>query len=306
VRQAHLLEGAVPLPNDVGLAVGLAMTERGTHYMLLPGPPREMAPMFENYGKPWLKTVLPDAQPLYSLMLKFAGIGESALEEALADLIERQSDPTLAPYASEGEVTIRLTTRARSREEAERKMRPTEAIIRERVGAHLYATEDIPLEEAIVRRLAAIGKTFAAAESCTGGLIAQLATNVPGSSAVFCGGIVCYTNEVKHRLLDVPTDLLEGEQAPGAVSGETAARLAEQARKRLGSDFAISVTGVAGPSASEGKPVGLVYIGIAAPGRSVRVAKFHFNGNRETIRMKAAKQALYELWQTIGEPSGGA
>lgn len=298
-RQALLIEGAEPLPNDTGLAVGLAITADGTHYILLPGPPREMKPMFETYAKPWLRSILPDEAPLYSTMLKFAGIGESSLEHALIDLIERQSDPSIAPYAKEGEVTIRLTTRARSREEAERKMRPVEAAIRERVGAHLYAVEDIPLEAAIVRRMTEAGLTFAVAESCSGGLLSHLVTSVPGSSAVFRGGVVCYTNEVKSGLLGVPRGMLEGEGAPGAVSGETAVLLAENAMRRTNADFALSITGVAGPGESEGKPVGLVYIGIARQGQPARSEKLVLSGSRETIKLRAAKQALYELWKIL-------
>jgi len=302
-RQALMIEDAVPLPNETGLAVGLAISAEGTHYMLLPGPPREMKPMFDQYGIEWLRSILPSNQPLFSVMLKFAGIGESSLEHELIDLIKNQQDPTIAPYAKEGEVTIRLTTRAETLETAIRKMKPTEMAIRERVGQYLYATEDISIEEAVVRLLADQGRTLAVAESCSGGLLSHLITSVPGSSSVFRGGIVCYTNEVKHRLLSVPSEVLEGNGAPGAVSEETAMILADNALHRLDSDFALSVTGVAGPGESEGKPVGLVYVGVAQKGKPARSVKLMLSGGRNSIKLRASKQALYELWKLLARPS---
>jgi len=297
VRQAHVLEGSVPLPNDTGLAVGVALTQGETHYVLLPGPPKEMKPMFDRYAVPWIRSVMGlEMFPLHSKMLKFAGIGESLLEHRLIDLIDGQQDPTIAPYAKEGEVAIRLTTRAGSTEEAERKLAAVEREIRARVGDHLYAAADVPLEQVVVELLAQRGRKLALAESCTGGLLSEMITAVPGSSAVYNGGIVCYTNGVKRELLGVPAGLLEGDGAPGAISAEAAAKLAEQALERLGADYAVSVTGVAGPSESEGKPVGLVYVGIAERGRPVAAEKLQLSGDRGTIRLRAAKQALYRLW----------
>lgn len=299
-RQAHILEGCVPLDNDNGLAVGVALTKEGTHYVLLPGPPKEMKPMFDNRAIPWIRSVMgEEAAPLHSKMLKFAGIGESSLEHRLLDLIEGQQDPTIAPYAKEGEVAIRLTTRATSPDEAARKLAATEREIRERVGAHLFADQDVPIEHEVVARLLASGKTAAAAESCTGGMVSEMITAIPGSSAALRGGIVCYTNKAKHELLGVPLALLEGDGAPGAVSAETAALLAERAMERFSTDFALSVTGVAGPAESEGKPVGLVYIGVAERGRSAEAVKLLLTGNRDSIRLRAAKHALYLLWQRL-------
>jgi nicotinamide-nucleotide amidase len=271
----------------------------GTHYMLLPGPPKEMKPMFLGYGLPWLKGVMSDATPLFSKMLKFAGIGESNLEHALIDLIREQGDPTIAPYAKEGEVTIRLTTRAASEEEALRRMAETEKEIRSRVGEFLYAEEDVTIEQVIYRLLRDKHATLSAAESCTGGLLADLLTTVPGSSSVFRGGVVSYSNELKQAFLDVPHTLLEGEGAPGAISPETAKAMAEGLLRRTGTDYAVAVTGVAGPDPSEGKPVGLVYFGIARKGQDTDVLKSQFSGNRETIKLKAAKAALYHLWKRL-------
>lgn len=299
-RQALMIEGCDPLPNDTGLAVGNALTYEGVHYIVLPGPPREMNTMFNRYASAWLRRVMNEEAPLYSRMLKFAGIGESALEQQLIDLIESQSDPTIAPYAKEGEVTVRVTTRAQSEAEADEKMAAALAEIRNRLGGHLYAERDITLEEAIMGILAERGETMATAESCTGGLIAEQMTSIPGSSAVFAGGIVCYTNAVKHRYLQVPMETLEGPEAPGAVSAETAEVLAHSILHSMTADYALSVTGVAGPDPSEGKPVGTVYIGLAKRASSrVEVRQLALSGTREVIRLRAAKAALYWLWQDL-------
>ncbi|MGG1516789.1 competence/damage-inducible protein A [Paenibacillus oryzisoli] len=300
-RQALMLEGSTPLPNDAGLAVGNAITIEGTHFVLLPGPPKEMKPMFTNYAAKWLSTLMNEQVPLYSKMLKFAGIGESTLEHQLLDLIQTQTNPTIAPYAKEGEVAIRLTTRAHTAEEGEALMAPTMQEIQGRVGEYLYAVQDVPLEAVIVQRLTETKRTLSVAESCTGGLLSDLITGVSGSSQPFLGGIICYTNQVKHGLLGVPMDVLEGEGAPGAVSRETAALLAEGLLRTLGSDFGISVTGVAGPNPSEGKPVGLVYVGLAQKGKETQVFTLQPSGSRGMIKLRAAKSALYQLWKQLKE-----
>ncbi|MEX2462296.1 MAG: competence/damage-inducible protein A [Paenibacillaceae bacterium] len=300
-RQALMITGSDALLNDTGMAVGNAMTVEGTHYVVLPGPPREMKPMFENYAKAWLRTVMGEEMPLYSKMLKFCGIGESSLEHALIDLIKNQQDPTIAPYAKEGEVTIRLATKAYSQEEANRRMAATEQIIRERLGAYLYAQEDIGIEYAVHQLLDAKKATLSVAESCTGGMLSDMITSIPGSSTSFLGGIICYSNQVKHELLKVPTSMLEGEDAPGAVSAETAQALAEHLLVMLQTDYAISITGVAGPDPVEGKPVGLVYIAVAQQGQPTLVVNVMHTGNRELIKLKASKTALYHLWKRLVE-----
>ncbi|MGQ7886998.1 competence/damage-inducible protein A [Paenibacillus sp. WC2504] len=300
-RQALMLEGSDPLHNETGLAVGVAFTFEGTHFILLPGPPKEMKPMFTNYAVPWLHAVMHDEVPLYSKMLKFAGIGESNLEHQLIDLIQAQSDPTIAPYAKEGEVTIRLTTRAQTAEEGERKLFATEQEIRSRLGQHIYADQDVPIETIVLKMLDERKLSLAVAESCTGGLLSDLITSIPGSSSSFLGGIICYSNALKHKLLGVPMDVLEGEGAPGAVSSETAVILAENLLTTTGSDFGISVTGVAGPGWSEGKPVGLVYIGFAQKNAETQVITLQLSGNRESIKHRSAKSALYHLWKQLKE-----
>lgn len=298
-RQALMLEDSDPLDNETGLAIGNAISADGTHYLLLPGPPREMKPMFDGPVKRWLRQAMTDEQPLYSRQLKFAGIGESSLEAALIDLIEAQTDPTIAPYAKEGEVALRLSTKAASEAEALPRLYELTARIRARVGHFLYAEDNIPIEEAVVRLLRQSMKKVAVAESLTGGLVAQLLTSVPGSSSEFHGGVVTYTNEMKQRLLGIPFAQLEGADAPGAVSESTACLMAERVRDLAGSDIGVALTGVAGPAESEGKPVGLVYLAIAASGLSTQSYTLHLSGNRQSIRLHAAKQAFYRLWQLL-------
>ncbi|SEN35097.1 competence/damage-inducible protein A [Paenibacillus sp. OV219] len=298
-RQAHLIEGSDPLRNDAGLAVGNALSEDGTHYVLLPGPPREMKVMFDGPAKAWIRSIMGEERKLFSRQLMFAGIGESSLEEELIDLIHAQTDPSIAPYAKDGEVAIRISTKALDQAEADARLDATEAQIKARVGKHLYAREDIPLEEAVIRLLRASTRTLASAESLTGGLFAQLLTQIPGSSGEFAGGVVTYTNMMKHKLLSIPMSQLEGTDAPGAVSESTAALMAERVRELADSDFGVSLTGVAGPAESEGKPVGLVYFGLAERGKPTRVFTAKLSGNRGIIRLRAAKSLMYRLWQAL-------
>lgn len=299
-RQALAIDGGTPLPNETGLAVGNAITHEETHYILLPGPPKELIPMFERQAKPWLmQHVLTEELPIYSKMLKFAGIGESALDDRLSDLITGQSDPTIALYAKEGEVAVRISTKASSESEAMNRLDRLEEKIKSLAPEHFYANEDVPIEKVIVDMMADRGWTLSAAESCTGGLVMESLTSIPGSATMLLGGIVCYTNQIKHKLVHVPKQLLEGDDAPGAVSAEVAQVLAEQVRMVTDSDFGLSVTGVAGPGYAERKPVGLVYIGIAERGKETEVHELMLKGNRETVRIRAAKALLYRLWRRL-------
>ncbi|GIQ68568.1 CinA-like protein [Xylanibacillus composti] len=308
-RQALTIRRSDTLPNDTGMAVGSAYAGERCALILLPGPPRELRPMFARYAVPWLRQRLPDMQPLYSRMLRFAGIGESSLEKQLLDLIEGQQDPTLAPYAKEGEVTVRVTTRAANEQEAEEKLAPLLREIRKRVGDHLYAETDIPLEQAVAELLLARGERLAAAESCTGGKLSDLLTGVPGSSSVFAGSVVCYTNAVKQRLLQVPADWLEPAPGPeqadtaeppyGAVSARTAERLAEQAAALMEADWALALTGAAGPDPAEGHPPGTVYIALARRGERASAQKLLLTGDRDMIKLKACKHALFFLWKRL-------
>ncbi|SET41235.1 competence/damage-inducible protein A [Paenibacillus sp. NFR01] len=301
-KQALMLDGATPLPNEIGLAVGAALEQDGKFYIVLPGPPREMKPMFTDKAKPWLlQHALTNEMPIYSKMLKFAGIGESLLEDKLIDLIRTQTDPTIAPYAKEGEVTVRISTKAPSERDAMVKLDALEKKIQGILPEHMYANIDVPLEQLIVDWMADAGLTLSAAESCTGGLLMESITNIPGSASMFAGGIVCYSNDLKKKLLNVPAAMLEGPEAVGAVSREVAEVLADQVRMIADSDFGLSVTGVAGPGYSERKPVGLVFVGLAERGRKTEVYELNLKGTRENIRLRTVKALLYRLWRRLEE-----
>ncbi|WP_379126674.1 competence/damage-inducible protein A [Paenibacillus sp. sgz500958] len=299
-KQALIIDGTTPLPNETGLAVGLALAHEDKYYIVLPGPPREMKPMFIDKAKPWLlQHALTGEMPLYSKMLKFAGIGESLLEDKLIDLIRNQTDPTIAPYAKEGEVTVRISTKAATEHEAMERLSILEEEIRSILPEHMYASVDVPLEKLIVDWMTDAGLTLSCAESCTGGLLMETITSIPGSSSMFHGGVVCYSNEMKKKLLHVPSAMLEGNDAPGAVSREVAEVLAEQVRMMADADFGLSVTGVAGPGYSERKPAGLVFIGIAERGQPTEVFELHLQGTRENIRLRSVKALLYRLWRRL-------
>lgn len=299
-RQANWIVGSDALDNEAGLAVGNAIKHEGISYILLPGPPKEMKPMFEKQVIPWLeRNIFEQRQSLYTRMLKFAGIGESLLENKLLDLIEAQTDPTIAPYAKEGEVLIRLATKSADATVAAEKLAQLEAQIRERLGEYIFATADVSLEQVVVEQMAAKGMKLSTAESCTGGLLSELVTSVPGSSAMFHGGVVTYSNALKHQLLGVPMELLEGDNVPGAVSAETARAMADGLIALMDTDIAVSITGVAGPGQSERKPAGLVYVGIAERGKETVVEEMHFSGNREMIRLRASKKVLHRIWMRL-------
>lgn len=300
-RQAMLPQGARLIPNPVGVAPGVWLEHGSKLIVCLPGVPAEMTAMVEESVLPWLKERTASA-PLHSKVLRFRDIGESALEHELMDLFIHQTSPTLALYAGSGEVRLRMTCRAASRELAEAAFAPVEQEIRRRVGRYIYATGNEPLERLVGAALRRAGATVAVAESCTGGLIGQRLTSVPGSSDYFLGGIVAYHNDVKRRALGVPAELLE---AYGAVSEQVARAMAEGVRTVLGADFGLAVTGIAGPGGgTEEKPVGTVFIGCAAAD-GARVVHRLFRGTRDAIRQQTADEALYLLLRALEAPAGG-
>ncbi|WCK56143.1 competence/damage-inducible protein A [Aneurinibacillus sp. Ricciae_BoGa-3] len=294
-KQALVIEGSSILPNDHGMAPGMAIPYQGKHIIMLPGPPSELYPMFTTYAVPYLLSILNEKQIVHSKVLRFFGIGESALEETLMDLIDNQINPTIAPLAKEGEVTIRLTARSASQDEAEKLIAEVEREIESRVGRYIYGYNDESLVSVLVDQLKESGKTAAFAESITGGLISHMVTAIPGSSQVLKGSIICYTNEVKQSQLGVPDDILSSF---GAVSAQSAGLMAEQVRVRLNSDFGVSITGEAGPNPSENKPVGLVYIGIN-DGSHTHVEEIRLSGRRSGIQLRAAKYAIFMLLERI-------
>lgn len=257
-KQAMMPEGCTVLPNPNGTAPGCIL-EDGVHLAaVLPGPPREMAPMMREQVVPYLTR---KGQRLVSHNLHFYGIGESELEYLLHDLMTKSENPTVAPYAKAGEVTLRVTARVAEEEDAEKLLQPVIETIRGAAGEYLYGIDVPDLQTAAVELLKAKHLTVATAESCTGGMVAERITSVPGASGVFGCGIVCYNNEVKERLLGVDPAVIAQYTA---VSEETAAAMAEAIRRRSGADIGIGITGNAGPTPSEGKPVGLVYIAVSS------------------------------------------
>jgi nicotinamide-nucleotide amidase len=297
-KQALVIEASTVFNNDHGMAPGMGLTASGKTFILLPGPPSEMRPMTVDYVMPFLAKLQPEKQVFHSRVLCFFGIGESALEDKLSDLIQQQTNPTIAPYAKEFEVTCRITARAASGVLAESLIAPVEAAIRQRVGEFIYAVGETSLHEVLIAELRKRQETIACAESCTGGSIASMLTSVPGSSEAFRGGVVCYSNETKRDLLGVPARVLEHD---GAVSEAAARYLAENVRQKLGTTYGVSVTGVAGPGTVEGKPVGLVYIGLAAEGMPTVVQQLQLAGQRRAIVGRSAKHAMFYTLQRLKE-----
>ncbi|MED4904162.1 competence/damage-inducible protein A [Parageobacillus thermoglucosidasius] len=285
-KQALVLQGSTVFRNEHGMAPGMAMTVGAITYMLLPGPPKEMQPMFSKYGRPFLMEKLDRHERIESRVLRFFGIGESQLETEIEDLIEQQSNPTIAPLAGDGEVTLRLTAKHHSEIEAKKLLDQTEQAILARVGRYFYGYNDDTLFKNTVKLLKEKKKTVAAAESLTGGLFLTELTAIPGASQVVRGGVVCYTNEVKEKVLHVPASVLATD---GAVSERCAKLLAENVRALCGADIGISFTGVAGPDPLEGKPVGTVYIGISTSENETDVHALALSGPRDAIRTRTAK-----------------
>ena len=258
LKQAMLPKDCVIFPNDNGTAPGMAIEKDGVHILVLPGPPRELKPMFRNCAVPYLMQF--SDRIIVSHNIRTFGIGESLMAEKVNDLFDAEN-PTVAPYAKDGEALLRVTAMARTKEEAENLCKPVINEIKNRLDGFVYGVDYTCIEEAVIEKLKEKHIKVATAESCTGGLIAKRITDVPGASEVFDCGIISYANEIKHRVLGVSEDDLNKY---GAVSEPVARQMAQGALKVSGADIAVSVTGIAGPdSDSTNKPVGLVYIGLA-------------------------------------------
>ena len=279
LKQAMLPKDCVIFPNDNGTAPGMAIEKDGVHILVLPGPPRELKPMFQNCAVPYLMQF--SDRIIVSHNIRTFGIGESSMAERVNDLFDAQN-PTVAPYAKDGEALLRVTAMAKTKEDAESLCEPIIEEIKKRLDAYVYGVDYNCIEEAVVGMLKEHHLKVATAESCTGGFIAKRITDVPGASEVFECGIISYANEIKHKLLGVSEDDLNKY---GAVSEPVAKQMAQGALKVSGADIAVSVTGIAGPdSDSTGKPVGLVYIGLADKGnvwvREIRTSRTDRSYNR--------------------------
>ncbi len=291
-KQALVIEGSRVLPNDYGMAPGMAVKAKGRIYMLLPGPPREMEPMFLKYGKNVLLSGNHTNGKIVSKVLRFFGIGEAALETEIADLIDAQKNPTIAPLAAGGEVTLRLTAKHADLAEADRLLEEMEKKILARVGRFFYGYDSDSLFQVLSRELKERRLTLAAAESLTGGLFQQEMTAIPGASVIVRGGVVCYSTDVKREVLNVKEETIKTK---GVVSAECALELAENVRNLLSADIGISFTGVAGPDEQEGKPVGTVFVGISIAGQGNHVKKLHLGGTRDMIRLRTVKHGCFLL-----------
>ncbi|MCP1109375.1 competence/damage-inducible protein A [Ohessyouella blattaphilus] len=294
-KQAMIPEGAIVLDNHNGTAPGVIIETDNKAIILLPGPPGELKPMFAEHVAPYLAAKQPEQ--FYSKMVKLCGIGESSAETKVKDLIDEQTNPTLAPYAKIGEVHFRVTAKAKDAAQADALMEPLIKELYHRFGKLIFTTDpDETLEEVVVKLLKAKGYTLATAESCTGGLLSGRLINVAGISEVFKEGFVTYANEAKMRSLGVKEETLAQY---GAVSKETAREMSEGVCQVTGADVGISVTGIAGPDGgTKEKPVGLVYIGCTVKGKT-RVEEFFFTGNRKKNRDYAVVRALTLLREEI-------
>jgi nicotinamide-nucleotide amidase len=287
-RQAMVPEGATVIPNPRGSAPGLWIETSGHIMILLPGVPSELRAMFDQEIRPRL-TRLGHDERLFTRDLRITGLPESEVEQRVSPLYALYPDTETTILASPP--GIQLHPRVWSRDPAQANQILDEMVKRMALalGEHLYSTEGEAMEEVVARALTENRATIAVAESCTGGLLAERLTNIPGSSVYFLGGVVCYSNELKSALVDVPAELIESK---GAVSPEVALALADGIRKRTGATIGVGVTGIAGPGGgTPEKPVGLVHIGIADE-RGPRERRFQFPGDRERIRMHASQTAL--------------
>ena len=296
-KQAMVPEGCRVLDNHNGTAPGLILEKDGKTAILLPGPPGELYPLFEEQVSPYLQKLQPEV--ILSQMVKICGIGESQLEERILDLIDGQKNPTIATYAKTAEVHLRITAKASTEEEAKKLIKPVVKELKKRFGDAIYTTrEEEALELSVVRLLEKYELKVTTAESCTGGLLAGRLINVPGASEVFKEGFVTYSNKAKRKRLGVSKSTLKKY---GAVSEETVREMAKGGVFETDADVCVAITGIAGPGGgSEEKPVGLVYIGCWIKDQTY-VEKLSLKGNREKIREQAVTKALDLLRRSVLE-----
>ncbi|HIU43156.1 MAG TPA: competence/damage-inducible protein A [Candidatus Ventrousia excrementavium] len=294
-KQAVLPEGCTVLENDWGTAPGCAFEADGCRVIMLPGPPRECAPMFRERVLPYLESLHEGV--IRSRYIKIFGMGESEMESRLSYLMDRLQNPTAAPYAKEGECLVRVTAKAPTEAEAYAMCEPVVREVCEVLGDVVYGVDVQSLEQVVVEGLRKRGMTAALAESCTGGLIARRITSVPGASEVFGCGLVTYSNEMKMQLLGVSPETLA---AHGAVSPETAIEMARGARKVGRADVGVGVTGIAGPGGGTAqKPVGLFYAAISTPQGEQVIERQRRNSTRERVQLYASSCALDLIRRTV-------
>lgn len=286
--QARFPQGAKVIYNPLGTAPGMIIKKEDKIIIALPGPPRELKPMFEEQIFPYLRKKNIKGMIIKSKVLRVVGLGESLVEERIKEIL-RQDSPTIAPLVSQGEVHLRITAKGDNKSEIDKKIREVEKEIKRSLGDYIYGEDSKTLEKVVANLLLREKRTLSVAESCSGGLISHKLTNVSGSSNYYLGGIVCYSNESKIILLRVPKEIITQK---GAVSRECAISMAKGVRKRFSTDLGLAITGIAGPKGgTKDKPVGLVYIALADK-KAVKCQEFKFTGARIFIKQKASLSAL--------------
>ena len=296
LRQAELPEGCVIFDNAVGTAPGCAFEAEGKHILMLPGPPRECREMLKSCVEPYLRKLSEDE--IHSINIHIFGLGESAVEEKLRFLMENLQNPSLAPYAKDGEVMLRLTAKAASKKQAEELMAPILAQVQEALGDIIYGIDTDSLENTVIGLLSETGMTLATAESCTGGLLSKRLTDIPGASKVYLGGVVAYSEQSKVELLGVDPGMISEFNA---VSRDVAIAMADGVRLKHNADIGIGITGIAGPdSDSSGQEPGTVFIALTTKDDSIcrEPRLFH---DRERIRIGAANNALDMIRRLLTE-----
>ncbi|MBN9647664.1 competence/damage-inducible protein A [Terrisporobacter glycolicus] len=289
-KQAYFPVNSIILPNEYGTAPGCIMEKDNKTIIVMPGPPREMKPMFDNFVKPFLQKNSEDI--LKSKVIRIIGVGESKVENDLLDLIQKQVNPTIATYAKDGECTVRITAKGKTVEEVEGLILPVVKEIKNRFKETVYGEDETTIEDEVAKILVKNNLTISVAESCTGGMVSSSLINYPGISSVFMEGCITYSNEAKMKSLNVLEETLN---SVGAVSEQCAKEMAEGVAARHNTNIGLSTTGIAGPEGgSEEKPVGLVYMGIKINDKTI-VKKYIFNGDRQQIRYRACKTLLNDL-----------
>jgi len=292
-RQALFPEGSVRLENPIGTADGWSMKAGKASVFVLPGVPGEMEAML-----PQVVNQLRESGSAAGVesKLRIFGLSEAAVDEKLSKLINADGNPEVGLLAEEGIISVRILARGKDEKEARRLTGEMEGEVRRRLGEHIFGVDDEGLQDAVARELERTGKKLAAAESCTGGLICDMLTDVPGISRHFLEGVVCYSDAAKRELLGVPAELIREH---GAVSEEVAVAMAKGVMKRAGSDVGVSVTGIAGPGGGNAeKPVGLCYIGLSGE-KATECRRYNFGQGRRRVKDRAAKTALYLVWKRL-------
>jgi nicotinamide-nucleotide amidase len=297
-KQAMIPEGAMILKNEVGTAPGLVLDHDKTSFVLLPGPPFELKYVCEHELFPYLEKKYAANGIIKSLTLNVWGLGESTVATQLDSLISKQSNPTLALYARNGIILVRITAKAPDNKKADRLLKAMQKKVEAIIGDHVFSYNDDSMAKVLGSKLAKHKQTIAFAESCTGGLASSLITDIPGSSDYLKGSVVTYSNEAKHNLIHVSKTNLTRY---GAVSRQVACEMAQGVRELLGTDFGVSITGIAGPGgATRTKPVGLVYMAVADKD-GVKCEKHIFSGLRTQIKLRSALAAIELAYEAVNK-----